>query len=153
MKTSQKGIDLIKKYEGYQPTVYICPAGKETIGYGHVVKTGESFRAITQKDAEDILKDDLVIAEKSVMNLIKAPLQQEHFDALVSFTFNLGAGNLEKSTLRSKINRLEYEAAPAEFNKWCFVGSKKLAGLILRRKEEADLFQLGTKTLGNIRNS
>lgn len=147
MKTGQKGIELIKKYEGYKPTSYICPAGKETIGYGHVIKPQENFRAITQQEAEEILQEDLIIAENAISRFIKAKLIQEQFDALVSFTFNLGASNLEKSTLRNKINNLDYAAAPAEFNKWCFTDGKKLAGLIVRRKEEADLFAYGTKLM------
>ncbi len=147
MKTSMAGLNIIKRSENFSPVVYICPAGHPTIGWGHVVLPGEIFTEITEKQGEIILASDVGIAERAIIKLVKAPLQQEHFDALVSFTFNLGEGNLQKSTLRSKLNKLEYEAVPAEFKKWCFSNGKKLAGLIVRRKAEADLFDIGTKKM------
>lgn len=89
------GLDLIKRFEGFSPTIYICPAYYPTIGYGHVVLAHEREQfavGITQAEATDILRKDVGIAERTVVRLISAPLTDGQFDALVSFTFNLGAG-------------------------------------------------------------
>jgi lysozyme len=141
MRTSQVGIDLIKNYEGFSPAIYPCPAGIPTVGYGHVVLKHEKFPpTITKQEAEKILQQDLVQFENSVNNLIKVPLNQNQFDALVSFTFNLGGGALQRSTLRQRLNRGEYRDAANEFTKWVFAGGRRLRGLVRRREAERDLF-------------
>ena len=100
------GLDLIKRFEGFSQTVYFCPAGYPTIGYGHVVKDDEDFsEGIDEAEAEELLRQDTMIAERAVLRLINVPLTDGQFDALVSFTFNLGGGALQRSTLRRKINR------------------------------------------------
>lgn len=105
---TQSGLDLIKRFEGFVGNVYFCPAGYPTIGYGHVVKRSEDFSAgIDAVQAEELLRQDAVIAERAVLRLIKVPLTDGQFDALVSFTFNLGGGALQRSTLRRKVNREE----------------------------------------------
>lgn len=142
MKTNQEGIDLIKQYEGFSADEYICPAGKPTIGYGHFIKSGESISSpISEMDAEELLISDLSVAEKAVSRLITVYLNQNQFSALVSFTYNLGAGALEESTLRRKLNDGQINQVPDEFLKWVFAGGKKLDGLVARRTAESELFQ------------
>lgn len=140
---TQAGIDLIKQFEGFWPTVYICPAGYPTIGYGHVVKPHERERfakGITAEQAEALLRQDVESAERAVLRLITVPLTDGQFDALVSFTFNLGAGALQRSTLRRRVNRGDHAAVPAEFGKWVWAGGRKLQGLVRRREVEATLY-------------
>ena len=110
---TEEGLDLIKRFEGFSPTIYICPAGYPTIGYGHVVLTHERDQfatGITPAQANELLREDAAIAERAVLRLISVPLTDGQFDALVSFTFNLGAGALQRSTLRRKVNRGEHES-------------------------------------------
>ena len=141
MKTSQLGVDLIKKHEGFVPYVYKDAVGYPTIGYGHLLKKGESFsNGISREEGEEILKKDLYFSEQSVLNLIKIPLKQHEFDALVSFVFNVGSGNLQASTLRRKLNKNDHEGAAKEFTRWIYARGVKLRGLIRRREEERDLF-------------
>lgn len=140
MKTSQKGIDLIKRFEGFSPTAYLCPAGVWTIGYGHTagVRAGDS---VDEDTAEDFLREDLADAEGAVGKYVKVPLKQWQFDALVSFTFNLGSGNLYSSTLLKKVNRNPDDSAiRQEFEKWVYAGGRVLKGLVDRRKAEADMY-------------
>ncbi|MFZ4124586.1 MAG: lysozyme [Rickettsiales bacterium] len=138
MKTSNTGIDLIKRFEGFSSTPYLCPAGYLTIGYGHVVK--ESHMEVSEAEAENLLRIDVRIAEQAVMRLISVQLTQHQFDALVSFTFNLGAGALQRSTLRRKVNAGGHGAVPQELSKWVFAGGKRLLGLVSRRRAEAELY-------------
>jgi len=140
MKVSQKGIDLIKRFEGFSPTAYLCPAGVWTIGYGHTagVRAGDS---VDEDTAEDFLREDLADAEGAVGKYVKVPLKQWQFDALVSFTFNLGSGNLYSSTLLKKVNRNPDDSAiRQEFEKWVYAGGRVLKGLVDRRKAEADMY-------------
>ena len=137
---TEEGLNLIKRFEGFSPTIYICPAGYPTIGYGHVVLAHEreSFDAgITPAQATELLRKDAGIAERAVLRLISVPLTDGQFDALVSFTFNLGAGALQRSTLRRKVNRGEHESVPAELMKWVWAVGKRLPGLVRRRRAEA----------------
>lgn len=89
-KITQEGLGLIKRFEGFSSTVYICPAGYPTIGYGHLVRDNEKFETISQEAAEALLRIDVESAEHAVLRLIDIPLTDGQFDALVSFTFNLG---------------------------------------------------------------
>jgi len=135
---TNEGLNLIKRFEGFSETVYICPAGYPTIGYGHVVKDHENFSCgISEEEAEDLLREDTQVAENAVLRLITVPLTDGQFDALVSFTFNLGGGALQRSTLRRKVNREEHEDVPREFLRWVWAGGRKLKGLIKRREAEA----------------
>lgn len=137
---SQEGIDLIKKFESYSPTPYLCPAQKWTIGYGHVIKAGETFKHLTEEEATILLAKDLKTAEYNVRRQIFPPIKQNQFDSLVSFTFNVGAAALQRSTLRQKINRLDFESITDEFMRWVYAGGIKLRGLMIRRHAEASLF-------------
>ena len=142
-RITQAGLDLIKRFEGFSPTVYICPAGYPTIGYGHVVKPHEQeafASGITPEQAESLLRQDVQTAERTVLRLITVPLTDGQFDALVSFTFNLGAGALQRSALRRKVNRGDHAAVPAEFGKWVWAGGRKLEGLVRRREAEVNRY-------------
>lgn len=139
LRTSDAGIALIKRFESFCATVYRCPAGKPTIGYGHVILPGEQFGTITEADAIELLRRDLAIAEAAVRRLITVPLTQNQFNALVSFTFNVGEGALEKSTLRRRINQGNWALAKRELLRWVFADGKVLAGLVVRREEEVGM--------------
>ena len=141
-RTTDNGIELIKQFEGFSERVYICPAGYSTIGYGHVVRSNESFNEISEQEAEELLRRDLYKYEKAVLRFISVPLDDNQFDALISFTYNLGSGALQRSTLRAKLNRGDYEGAANEFSKWCMANGRKLKGLLLRRIKERELFSL-----------
>jgi lysozyme len=140
MKISQEGVNLIKHFEGCRLEAYKCPAGVWTIGYGHTkgVKEGD---AIEQEAAEAFLIEDLEAFEQAVARLVKVPITQQQFDALVSFTFNLGAGNLAASTLLRKLNNYQYIEVPEQMMRWVKAGGQVLDGLIRRRAAEAALFQ------------
>ena len=141
---TQDGIDLIKRFEGFSSTVYICPAGYPTIGYGHLVRSGEFFSEISEAEAEELLRKDVESAERAVLRLVNVPLTDGQFDALVSFTYNLGSGALQCSTLRRKVNRQAHSEVPAQLVRWVWAGGRKLNGLIRRRAVEAKLYQLQT---------
>jgi lysozyme len=138
--TSTYIIELIKSFEKISLKPYLCPAGFVTIGYGHKMKNVHTGKAISKEEADHIFLQDLQIAENSVLRNIKVPLKQNQFDALSSFTFNVGGGSLQRSTLRQKINRETFEEASEEFERWVYCGSLKIRGLMVRRKLEAELF-------------
>lgn len=137
---NEAGLKLIKLFEGFSPKPYRDIAGYSTIGWGHLIDKSETFGEITPEEGEALLKNDLASAEYSVLKLIKVVLSDNQFAALVSFTFNLGGGALQCSTLRSRLNRGWYLGAADEFPKWCFAGGKKNNGLFKRRIIERDLF-------------
>jgi lysozyme len=138
MKTGPKGLALIKDFEGCELKAYRCPAGILTIGYGSTGSHVKAGMVITEPQAEELLKKDLARFEKRVNDLVKVPLSQEQFDALVSFDFNTGA--LHKSTLLKKLNAGSYAAVPSELNKWVKAGGKTLKGLVRRRAAEGQLW-------------
>ena len=139
MKISKTGLELIKRYESFSGTAYICPAGKKTIGYGH---TGQHVNdgVITEKRACEILDEDCNNAEDAVNHYVKVPLSQNQFDALVSLVFNIGAGAFKQSTLLRMLNDKYYIAAAEQFRRWVYSDKKKLDGLVTRRKAEEILF-------------
>jgi lysozyme len=135
------GLEIIMHHEGFVPEVYNCPAGIPTIGYGHVVLKGESFdNGISKEQGMEILRKDVEIAERAVLRLCSVPLEDEQFDALVSWTFNLGSGTLQRSTLRQCVLREDHEEVPRQMKRWVYSGGKKLKGLIRRRDDEAQLY-------------
>ena len=144
MKTSDVGINLIKEFESFVPETYICPAGKPTIGYGHVVRPGEVFTTITEEEGCALLAEDLVPREESVGKLVRVGLSQAQFDALVSFVYNVGHGAFNMSTLLRKLNNRDYLGAAAEFQRWKYGGGRVLPGLVRRRRREEELFLSGT---------
>ena len=140
---TQHGLNLIKQFEGFSSNIYLDAAGLPTIGYGHLLRAGEAeiFRhGISHEAAVALLIKDVLCSEQAVLRLITVPLSNGQFDALVSFTFNLGGGALQRSTLRRKVNREEHADAPAEFMKWVWGGGRRLKGLIRRRSAEAQLY-------------
>ena len=140
MKTSKTGINLIKQFEGCSLTAYKCPAGAWTIGYGHTGGVTQGQK-ITQAQAEAYLITDLGAYEKYVNQYVKVRINQNQFDALVSFTYNCGPGALKTSTLLRKLNAGDYKGAAAEFPRWNKGGGKVLNGLIRRRAAEKALFE------------
>ena len=138
---SDRGLELIKEFEGLSFVEYKDVAGYPTIGYGHLMKSGESYPdGITEEKAAELLRDDLAEAEEGVTRQITVDLNDNQFAALVSFTFNLGEGNLKSSTLRKKLNSGDYDGAADEFPKWCYAGGKPFKGLLNRRNKERALF-------------
>ncbi len=135
MKTSQKGIDLIKTFEGLRLTAYHDIAGVLTIGYGTTGKHVHEGQHIDKGLAEDVAK-----FEHYLNKYVHVPLAQGEFDALVSFTYNLGVGALHSSTLLKKLNDRQYEEAAFEFRRWTHANHKVVAGLVKRRAAEEALF-------------
>jgi len=168
MKTGTKGIDLIKTSEGLELFSYPDPASplatllrkKElkltdyskipkweeikgnpwTVGYGHTGSDVVAGLTITAEEAESLLKKDLEKFERAVTKMVVVPLTQNQFDALVSFTYNLGPQSLLGSTLLKKLNNKDYEGAANEFPKWNKAQGKILRGLVSRRAKEKTLF-------------
>ena len=139
MRTSRKGIEFIKAHEGLRLDAYLCPAGVPTIGYGHThgVKMGDR---ITEEQAEMLLIDDLIVVEREV-NRYGLNINQNQFDALVSFVYNVGARNFRSSTLlkRLKANPNDPDIAN-QFKRWVYCDGKVLPGLVRKRNDEAKLY-------------
>ncbi len=156
MKVSDKAIKMITHHEGLRLKPYRCPAKLWTIGVGHVLYPDqgkipinerdsyqlrpEDNRAFSQDEVNNILKADLKRFEQGVDKFITVELTQGMFDALVSFSFNVGLGTLQRSTLRMKLNRGDKEGAAEELLKYCMAGGKVLKGLQNRRIDEKNLF-------------
>lgn len=140
MKVNFVGKDLIKKYEGCRLEAYKCPAGIWTIGYGHTGQDVFEGKTITQQEADNLLSKDLTRFEKFLNRVIKVPVNQNQFNALASFTYNVGMGALQNSTLLKKLNNNDLIGAANEFDRWVYANGKKLEGLIKRRKAEKELF-------------
>tara|TARA_R110000737_G_scaffold125041_1_gene157493 strand:+ start:4676 stop:5119 length:444 start_codon:yes stop_codon:yes gene_type:complete len=147
VKTGKPGLEIIKHFEGFSSDPYLCPADVATIGYGATYgfdhkRITMDHRPISLEEGEALLAQELGSVERSVRRLVRVALTQNQFDALVSFTFNLGSGRLQSSTLRSKLNRGDYEGASLEMPKWRKAGGRVLAGLVKRRFSEQKLFLL-----------
>ena len=130
---------MIKHFESCKLTAYQDSVGVWTIGWGHTagVKKGDNW---TQDEADDILLNDLEKFEGYVNQYVKVPLAQNQFDALVSWTFNLGPGNLKSSTMLTKLNEKSYDEVPSQMKRWNKAGGKVLRGLERRRNAEAAMF-------------
>ena len=139
MEISKNGINLIKKFEGCSLKAYKCPAGVWTIGYGHTNKVLVDD-VITQEEVETLLKHDLIIHCNNVSKLVKVHLNQNQFDALVSFEYNVGYTAFQNSTLLKLLNQRKYNEAAEHFNRWVYAGKKVLPGLVNRREAEKELF-------------
>lgn len=141
MNISRNGIEFIKKEEGLVLNAYLCPANVWTIGYGHTnsVKKGDK---ITEEQAEDFLVNDLLYSERIVNKMVKVKLNQNQYDALVSFVFNVGSGNFINSTLLKKLNAgAKSDEICVELRRWVFSKGKKLPVLVARRQRECELYQ------------
>jgi lysozyme len=156
MNVSPKAIEMIKHHEGVRQKPYQCPARLWTIGVGHVMypqqgklkledrnafqTRAEDMRTYSMEEVDAILRADLARFEKGVATYCPVPLTQGQFDALVSFSFNVGLGTLQRSTLRQKVNRGDMAGAAEELLKYCMAGGKILKGLQNRRIDERALF-------------
>lgn len=166
MKVSDKALKMLKHHEGVRTKPYRDVVALWTIGVGHLMypeqatlpncknaKPGytgmcredyqirlEDFRVFSMEEVDGLLKSDLGRFERGVERLITVPLSQNQFDALVSFSFNLGLGTLQRSTLRQKVNRGDFEGAAEEFLKYTMAGGKVFRGLVIRRNDERALF-------------
>ena len=140
MQTSQRGIDLIKRFEGLRLTAYDDGVGVQTIGYGHTagVKPGMT---ITEDQAVQFLREDLHSAERDIDRLVTVHLCQHQFDALASLVFNIGGTAFRDSTLLRKLNAGDYAGAAVQFDRWVHGGGKILPGLVKRRAAERAMFE------------
>ena len=138
-RVNAAGLALIKSFESLRLNAYRDTGGVPTIGWGHTkgVKMGQT---ITEAQASDFLMDDLEEAESAVSWFVTVPLNDNQFAALVSFAFNCGVEAFRRSTLRKKLNAGDYKAVPGQLALWVHDNGKKLAGLVRRRKAEADLW-------------
>lgn len=140
MDISEVGIAFIKEWEGFEPQVYDDVAGYGTIGYGHKLRAGERFGALTEAQADTLLRSDLARFVRAVNNSVPGSLTQNQFDALVSFTYNVGEGALLTSTLIRRMREGDIAGAADEFKRWTYAGGKPVAGLAKRRLAERALF-------------
>jgi lysozyme len=140
MNISQEGISLIKKFEGCELEAYKCAAGVWTIGYGHTkdVKEGDS---ILKEDAESMLMHELQEYCNNVDIAVKVDLKQNEFDALVSWTYNLGLTNLNSSTMLKVLNEGKHDEVPAQMKRWNKASGQVKQGLVRRREAEALMFE------------
>lgn len=157
VKVSQHCIDNIKRDEGVRNKPYQCPALLWTVGVGHVIDPTHARvplanrkqlpipagwdRVLSNAEIDEILRTDLARFEAGVTRLCPVKLTQGQFDALVSFSFNVGLGNLQNSTLRMKVNREDFEGAAQQFLVWTKAGGKVLPGLVKRRTHEKEMFE------------
>jgi len=140
VEISEKGLQLVKNFEGCRLTAYFDAVGVLTIGWGHTGVDVTPGKTITQEQAEEMLLSDLGRFERGVETAVVVGITQGQFDALVSFAYNLGLGALRESTLLRKLNMGDYIGAADEFGKWVHAGSQVLPGLVRRRAAEAALF-------------
>lgn len=143
MNISRNGVELIQEFEGYSDVAYKDVVGIWTIGWGSLFIEGKRVTMgmkVTKEQAEKQLLLDISRFEDIVRRFVKVELTQNQFDALVSFTYNLGEGNLSRSTLLKKLNLRDYKGAADEFLKWNRAGGKVVNGLVRRRSRERDLF-------------
>jgi lysozyme len=145
VKVSDECIKMINHHEGVRLKPYQDPIGLWTVGVGHLIGDGKTlpiewFRTLTIDEVDELLKSDLRKFERGVLRLCPNHLTQSRFDALVSFAFNVGLGNLQASTLRQKHNRGDILGASQEFLKWNKAGGRVLRGLTIRRKDESNLY-------------
>jgi lysozyme len=162
VKVSKQCIEMIKHHEGVRTRPYRCPALLWTVGVGHVIDPNhikvkfedrknialpdEWNRVLSMAEVDRILAEDLANFERGVLRLCPTGLTQGRFDALVSFSFNVGLGNLQRSTIRMKHNRGDFEEAAEAFMQWTKAGGKELPGLVKRRKDEKALYSTASQT-------
>ena len=146
MNISKEGLELIKKFEGFKAVPYNDIAGYPTIGFGHKIVAGEVFGALSSVEATSLLEKDCAWAVTIINTAVSVMLEQHQFDALCSFTYNVGAHAFATSTLLKVLNEEKYGEAANEFLKWCHAGGKHSDGLFRRRQNEREFFLTG-KTL------
>lgn len=146
MKISKNGLSLIKEFEGFSSEPYLCPAGIPTIGYGNTfyedgTKVTLQDNPIAEERASELLEyvTNKTFSE-NINKVVKVSLNQNQFDALVSFSYNIGNKNFNWSTLLKKLNQSDHEGASLEFGRWNQASGKILSGLVSRRQKEKELF-------------
>lgn len=163
MQMSKKGLDLLAQWEGIKLTVYKDVAGLPTIGVGHLLTRDELSSGkilihdnpiryvdgLTEEQVMQLLSQDVQAVEKSVTDEVQVDLQLHQFDALVSFTFNVGKGAFRNSTLLKLLNKGQYDEVPNQLARWVYSGGKKIRGLINRRRNEINLWN--DQSFSNIR--
>jgi|LDZT01.1.fsa_nt_gi lysozyme len=157
---SEDGITFIADHEGFVDRLYNDPGNHCTIGYGHLVHKGvcngadpgeqEFLEGITEERARELFRSDLAEAEQAVNTYVTAPLTQTQFDALVSFTYNVGSGNFRDSALLGKLNEGRHQDVPEQLNLWVYSSGKLMPGLVTRRQDEGNLFQYGIYAIGDM---
>ena len=145
MRCNDAGIKVIKAFEGFRRVPYRCMAGVPTVGYGSTYgfdgrHVHMDMEPITLEEGEELLRRSLRQTESAVGRLIRVEINSNEFSSLCSFCYNVGSGNLQMSTLRSRLNRGDREGAADEFPKWRRAGGRILAGLVRRREVERQLF-------------
>tara|TARA_R100001244_G_scaffold1561_3_gene2612 strand:+ start:264 stop:707 length:444 start_codon:yes stop_codon:yes gene_type:complete len=140
MNISKEGLALIKRFEGCELKAYRCPANVLTIGYGHTKNVTENME-ITQQEANDMLDEELIEYCEYIDKMVKVSLNQNQFDALVAWIYNLGPTNFRNSTLLTVLNQERYSDVPEQIKRWNKADGKILDGLIKRREAEALLFE------------
>ena len=140
MNISKEGLALIKRFEGCKLKAYRCPANVLTIGYGHTKNVTEDMK-ITQQEANDMLDEELIEYCEYIDKMVKVSLNQNQFDALVAWIYNLGPTNFRNSTLLTVLNQERYSDVPEQIKRWNKADGKILDGLIKRREAEALLFE------------
>lgn len=154
MQMSERGLELLKEWEGFELKVYKDSAGLPTIGVGHLITKSEQTSGnimivgvpvkytagLTDQQAVDLLSQDVRPAEQAVNNGAKVTLTQNQFDALVSFTFNVGVGAFNGSTLLKVLNQGQYDQVPTQLRRWNKAGGKVVQGLVNRRENEVRLW-------------
>lgn len=139
LSCNEAGYQIIREFEGLKLKAYVCPAGKQTIGYGHTA-TARAGAEITKEQAEKLLREDVARCEAAIKRHVKVPLSANQFSALCSWVFNLGEGNLASSTLLARLNEGAYARIPEELMRWVFVKRERFAGLVRRREAEVKLW-------------
>lgn len=138
-RSSDRGIKLVKQFEGLRLQRYKDQAGLWTIGYGHLIPSGTPV-AISKEEADKLLHKDMAVARTAITKLVSVPLTQGEFDALVSFAFNLGQAKIAKSTLIAMVNERRYDRAAGQFSRWIYADGKPSKGLKERRRIERSVF-------------
>lgn len=139
-RINDDGVALIKEFEGLQVKPYRCPGGVWTIGYGHT-RTVQAGMVISEAEADVLLKEDLRLVERAVSRIVQVKLSDNQFAALVSFAFNVGVGNFERSTLVRLLNRGWYDQVPAQLMRWNRAAGEVYGGLARRRAAEVKLWK------------
>lgn len=143
MVISDKGIGIIKEFEGFRSSAYKCSAGVWTVGYGSTVINGDKVKAcdkVSREEAERLLRVEANRLAGELKKIILVPLNQNQIDALISFTYNIGLSAFSKSTMLKLINAKEFNAASFQFDRWNKANGRVLPGLVARRNKEEELF-------------
>jgi lysozyme len=138
-----EGAEFIARFEGFRETPYVCPAGKRTVGFGHVILPGEFFATVTREQALWLLQTDAALNAAPVGRALNVPLTSYQADALISLAFNVGGFAVRQSTLLKKLNAGLMTDAAEEFLRWDKIGKTKSRGLARRREAEKNLFLTG----------